>query len=61
MSAIIGVFLGIGEGIGGNGRLIIGSMLDGESEKAADYFAENGAWTTPFGIFTGKVKSFLDW
>ena len=39
------------------------SMQDGESEKAADYFTEDGAWTTPFGTFTGKeqIKSFLDW
>ncbi|OQY49867.1 MAG: hypothetical protein B6230_07365 [Desulfobacteraceae bacterium 4572_89] len=39
------------------------SMQDGELEKAADYFTEEGSWTTPFGTFTGKeqIRNFLDW
>jgi len=39
------------------------AMVEGKKEEAADFFAENGVWITPFGKFEGKeqIKHFLDW
>lgn len=39
------------------------NMQEGNSIDAADYFADDGVWVTPFGRFKGKeeIKKFLNW
>jgi len=44
-------------------RDCVKTMADGKSGEAADFFADDGVWVTPFGKFVGKdqIKHFLDW
>ena len=39
------------------------NMQEGNSIDAADFFADDGVWVTPFGRFKGKeeIKKFLNW
>ncbi len=44
-------------------RNCLRAMQEGKKDDAANFFAEDGVWVTPFGRFTGKreIKNFLDW
>jgi hypothetical protein len=44
-------------------RDCVKAMAKGKSNEAADFFADDGVWITPFGKFVGKeqIKKFLDW
>ncbi len=44
-------------------RNCLKAMQDGKTDEAANFFAEDGVWVTPFGRFTGKkeIQNFLDW
>ena len=44
-------------------RDCVKAMADGKNAEAADYFAEDGIWITPFGKFVGReeILHFLDW
>jgi len=39
------------------------AMEEGKNVEAADFFADDGVWITPFGKFVGKeqIKKFLNW
>ena len=39
------------------------AMEEGRDVEAADFFADDGVWVTPFGNFVGKeqIKKFLNW
>jgi len=39
------------------------AMAEGKNVEAADFFADDGVWITPFGKFVGKekIKMFLNW
>ncbi len=39
------------------------AMEEGKYVEAADFFADDGVWITPFGKFVGKeqIKKFLNW
>lgn len=44
-------------------RDCVQAMAEGKSHEAADFFADDGVWVTPFGKFVGReqIKHFLDW
>ena len=49
--------------ISGLMRDCVKAMAEGKNNEAAEFFADDGVWITPFGKFVGKdqIKKFLDW
>jgi hypothetical protein len=44
-------------------RDCVKAMAEGNSNEASEFFADDGVWITPFGLFVGKeqINKLLNW